>query len=271
MPITKRRSRQAAIDVIDAPMLGIVVQHILSGFSTLVEASQALGIGRRTLQRLADGRAGATVTRAVFHSLEIRADQLDDLYWEEHGAEIDPYHTEADLVSMLWASVMTGAARSRIGQHRAWLDEEFKRYDRTARGPLTKNAGLIHERNRNRGVRDTTACARRNRAFDRAVADIRKRPGLKVELEAFERRAEGLGWRRGMARYQLALRRALGPLLNDDDSGIERTWSELLADESKMASYLKAAFQKELVLLDRKGELARATDVSNASSSSPAQ
>jgi hypothetical protein len=61
-----------------------------------------------------------------------------------------------------------------------------------------------------------------------------------------------------MARYELALRNAIDPLTRSDKTDIEIGWRELEHDEDVLVGYLKAAFQKELVLLKRPSDLSRA-------------
>ena len=66
----------------------------------------------------------------------------------------------------------------------------------------------------------------------------------------------------GWARYQVAVYRAIEPLLDSAESAsIERTWEDI-RDSGLLAKYLKAGLDRERILLERPPDLRRAQEVS---------
>ena len=248
----KRQERKAPVEVSDPIGFGIVVHAILYWYKSMTAASQALSISRRTLRRLANVQAQTTITRGVYEALECEAQWIDDTIADE-GLE------EEALAERLSQAVVTDSAREQLREYRSWLAKELDRFGLYVTGPVTGDALVTTARNHYQSPNETiTRMTREMIWIQTALDDIRRRQRLHTELLDFERRAKKAGWTTGMARYEIALRHALEPVTSADRGEIERGWKEMLADEDEVVRYLRAAFQKELLLLARSDDLDRA-------------
>ena len=262
--LVKRWERRAPVVVADAERLGSVVQDILIGHKSVAAASRFLGVDRRTLRRLADGQAGASITRPIYRVLEWECKWVDEASYEawlkEYGTHEDSYEEwlqeYGSLADELRQAVVASGAEAALTSYRQWLSGELERFGYTVKGSLVNQPRLSKKRTRYWTVAESTAALKRDLSFKSAIIEIHRRPHLRRELRDFERRAKKAGWVSGMARYELALRHAIEPLW--DRTPIELGWKELADDERVLIKYLKAAFQKELVLLDRQTDLCRA-------------
>lgn len=297
----RRHSRKTAVGVVDPQLLGIVVSEILEYYPSLSGAAREMGVDRKTLRRLANGKAGATLTRGVYEALEREVewiDEHDEAAWiaeravwiaerREDGTDEPPdedYEFDG-LAESLQRAVVGDEVRRHLHRYRSWIESELSEYGFKV---IEDSTGVVHCRPRDqlgvsyfrsrldilgspgdhvskrRSLNERTKISSqtpRERCVQDAITHIENIILWETELIYFRNEAAKLGWKAGLARYELSLRRAIDPLSNPENPGIERSWAEVMTDERDMARYLKAAFRKELVQLQREADAARATNL----------
>ncbi len=230
------------VQVLDKVLLADFVASAVQLFETQQHAADALRIDRRHLYRLIRGETGNRINRDLYARLLmiIPRDQHDEF----RRAILDP-QTERYLE-----------------QYRSWLESHLKRFNVEIVG--TQYEEPIAQAQLDKGKGATWEAVVRELAFQSLLRHMNGRSPHKEILTDFGKKAQGLGWVPRMARYQLALRRAIEPLICDAEAGYIERWPDELerattkGRNDELAQYLSVALKAELFLLGRPLAIERA-------------
>ena len=234
-----RHPRSGSVQVIDPGLLGRVTkQTVMPHFGTQTEAAAAMGIDQSSLSRLLRGRAGKAITLDVFYA-------------------IGRFVGLAGRGPELRRAVLNPGATSLLQKYRSWLQEELRDFNQEVLPRIGADRCRTVARKDASGFSEQGIM--RETAYQHVLMRLQQREPGKWHLKGFERKARKMGWRPGMARFELALRRVVGPLATAGETGyLERGWEELLVNDRQLVAYLNAALAKELILLNRQQDLQRA-------------
>lgn len=204
------------VHIVDREGLSEVMQTVLGHCETQREAAAFLGIGQRTLNRYLREQADTMKRRT--HQRMRRVLARHEL--QPIDAILRPEQPFAGLLLRFDESVMTEEAWAARLSYEEWLDRE---------------------------------CARLRPTCHEILLSLWKEPPFRSRLSRFLQQVSGSGDLppRCERRYWLALYRAVEPLAGWDLTlGVERSWSEM-EEAGDFRSYLKAALNRERILLQR--------------------
>ncbi len=194
----KRHERRTPVAVDDAALLAAVVEKLCERYGSLTDASRQMGISRRTLRRLADRRAGATVTRSVYERLELEAEEADLARYvgqeAKQGRDFEQWLLEeGGLVQQFREAVVTVHAEALLRPYRGWLGRQLGRFGHGICGSIARNPYLDMGRWRGPSMEEFQRNVSRELPFRSTLISIRRNERLRRELNDFERHAKLAG------------------------------------------------------------------------------
>jgi hypothetical protein len=231
-------ARAGALLVADPELLADLVRQVVGSFGTQLEAERELGRSRKQLGRYMKGEFGSRITRDTVGRL---------LKW-----------TPKKRLPDLRRAFVDARTEAYLLQYRAWLEEQLGRYNLGV-FPMDFEPLLGQVLSKDNG--GTWEGAFRETGYRSLLRKLSSRVPYRSTLASFEEECAKLGWNPLMARYQVALRRALEPLAIDWEPGYLERWVDELERGKKsddLNRYLSAALKKELILLKRRPALQRA-------------
>ena len=255
--------RRNAIPVTDPELFGDVVRAIVESYPDRATAAKDLKVDPSRLRAYARGAPGRSITRSTYDAIKEAARAVGRL-------------RDFDNCLLTHEQVLV------LHQYRSWIDRRLKPFNRRLlhldgrlKGEDLEGRPQAHyvghrlligylQRPGPGAMRATAAEVRCGDRIDSALREFQARPWLAPLLQDFEVKCQRSGWTTRHPRYKLALYRAIEPSVRDAENsgGIELGWEELCKRRRPAIRYLKAALERELVLLERAGDLERARKAS---------
>lgn len=213
-----RRSPRNQIRIVDSETLRSVLEELRKEHGSCRKAAAWLGLVPTTFSRLWNGRIRRSMSSQTYHTIRRKLEEVDP---GEFAVEGEPDPPVPTLLQRFEDSIRDFEAQLMVRRYRWWLKAEMERL-RPRCAPL--------------------------------LNDLKDQPRFKGHLRDFARR---IGWSPDQRveededRVTLAIYRVVEPLVDAEQTAqVERGWEELESDRD-FGQYLKAAFRREEILLQR--------------------